>query len=117
MMTRPEQVLHEYFEAVQSHSVDRILAVFTADAVISTADGDVAGADNIREFYLNGVLKCSHFIPKPGPYFLSGPDAIAVEIVLECDGVASRVGDFFTIKDGKIAHMRVYSGKGYHPSN
>lgn len=116
MTTTPEQVMQEYFKAVQSHSVDQILAVFTPDAIISTAAGDVVGQDKIREFYLNGVLQCQNFTPKPGPFFFSGKDGIAMEIVLDCDGVDKLVGDFFTIKDGKISSMRVYSGKGYTPS-
>lgn len=111
----PAQVMDNYFKAVQSHSVENILAVFAPDAVLSTADKDIVGHDKIREFYLGGVLKCRNFTPKPGPYMLNG-DSLAVEIVLQCDGVDKQVGDFFTMKNGKITHMRVYSGKGYKPN-
>ena len=114
--SKPEDVLNQYFAAVQSHSVDNILAVFTPDAILSTADKEIQGHDKIREFYLGGVLKCKNFTPVAGPYLLSGNDKIAVEIILRCDGMDRLVGDFFTMKDGKISVMRVYSGKGYKPN-
>jgi hypothetical protein len=111
----PAQVMDNYFKAVQSHAVDNIVTVFASDATIATSDRDITGLDNIRQFYLNGVLKCKNFIPKPGPYMTNG-DSLAVEIVLQCDGVDKQVGDFFTMKNGKITFMRVYSGKGYKPN-
>jgi hypothetical protein len=111
-----EQVMQKYFKAVQSHSVDNILEVFTSDAIIATADKEIQGHEQIREFYLNGILKCKHFTPVYGPYFLSGADQIAVEIILRCDGVDRLIGDFFTMKTNKISFMRVYSGQGYRPN-
>lgn len=111
----PIAVMERYFEAVKSHSVEDILSLFTANAKISTAASEIQGLEKIRDFYLNGVLKCKEFNPEHGPYLL-GNDMIGVEIVLNCDGVKKSVGDFFTIHDDKISHMRVYSGPGYQPS-
>jgi hypothetical protein len=111
----PAQVMERYFKAVQSHAVEPILDVFAPDAVLVTADREIVGHDKIREFYLGGVLKCKNFTPKPGPLLING-ESLAVEIVLQCDGADRHVGDFFTMKNGKITRMVVYSGKGYKPN-
>lgn len=110
----PEEVLHQYFAAVKSHDIQRILNVFEPDAVIVTAKGKIQGSKSIREFYQKGVLKCAQFQPEPGPFLIAKKE-IAVEIKLHCDGIEKKVGDFFTIRNNKIVSMRVYSGQGYNP--
>jgi len=65
---------------------------------------------------LNGILKCKHSTPVYDPYFLSGADQIAVEIIVRCDGVDKLVSDVFTMKTDNISFMRVYSGQAYRPN-
>ncbi len=115
-LANQEHVLRQYFAAVQSHDVNRILEVFDANAVIITAHEKIQGLTDIRQFYLNGVLNCANFHPEPGPFFIA-QNEIAVEIILHCDGQDKKVGDFFTIQQDKITSMRVYSGEGYNPSS
>jgi hypothetical protein len=57
----------------------------------------------------------SAFRPSAGPRHRF-ENRIAVEIELIGDGEVRKVGDFFTMVDGKITRMVVYSGPGYSPA-
>jgi hypothetical protein len=112
--TTPTQAIDRYFEAVSHKNIDAVLSVFDEDAVISTAAGEYRGRDAIAGFYQKGIFQCGRFRPNPGPRYL-WENHIAVEVGLDCDGKIKKVGDFFTVENGKITKLSVYSGPGYVP--
>ena len=111
----PDEVLDRYFDCVTRKDMDGLLAIFAEDAVIVTSSGDHRGHAAIAAFYRNGVFRLTTFHPSAGPRHRF-ENRIAVEIELISDGEVRKVGDFFTMVEGKITRMVVYSGPGYSPA-
>ena len=65
------------------------------------------GNDAIRRMYEQG-LAGAKMTPSPGRLVIDG-DTVAVEIDLEVDGAPVRLGDFFTIRSGRIQQLSIYS--------
>ena len=75
--------------------------------MLHNAAGTLAGAEAIGRMYERG-LRAAKMTPSPGPLVIDG-DTVAVEIDLEVDGASVRLGDFFTIRSGKIQQLSIYS--------
>ena len=106
-MGKPESVVRAYFEAVEAGDAQSVRSLFAPDAELSSAAGSVTGADGIGVMY-ERAFSTGASRPRPGPLVVDG-ERIAVQIELETDGGSARLGDFFTISDGRIQRLAIYS--------
>jgi hypothetical protein len=75
--------------------------------VLHNAAGTVHGADAIKRMYRNG-LKPGGMKPSPRKMVVAGT-RVAVEIDLLANGHNVTLADFFTVVDGKIQRLAIYS--------
>ncbi|MBW8821040.1 MAG: nuclear transport factor 2 family protein [Streptomyces sp.] len=106
-MTSPVEVVNAYFAAVAAGDPQAVAALFAADAVLQNAVGTLTGADAIRRMYENGLAPGA-MKPNPRRLVVDGEN-VAVEIDLIANGNAVALADFFTVRDGKIARLAIYS--------
>src|SRR6478736_4978242 len=84
-----------------------VTAYFAGDAVLHNAAGTLNGAAAISRMY-EGGLKPGAMTPSPKPFVVDG-ESVAVEIELDANGTKVVLGDFFTVRDGKITRLAIYS--------
>ncbi|WP_285249466.1 nuclear transport factor 2 family protein [Pseudarthrobacter sp. fls2-241-R2A-168] len=106
-MTNPTTVVDAYFAGVKAGDASAVAALFAPDAQLINAKGTLRGADAIQRMYENGLAPGA-MTPSPWPPVVNG-DHVAVEIDLDVNGVPLKLGDFFTIRDGKIQTLTIYS--------
>src|SRR5438094_622300 len=106
-MTNSAEIVAAYFEGVKAGDADAVAALFAPDARLTNAAGILEGAAAIRRMYQNGLTPGA-MTPSPCPPVVNG-DHVAVEIDLNANGVTLKLGDFFTIRDGKIESLTIYS--------
>ncbi len=102
-------VVEAYFEAIRSKDADALGALFTDDAELITLAGTFTGRDAIAGFYREIAFRTADLWPEPGPFVVDGA-RVAVEIRLRMNGTVSLVGDFFTLRDGRIERLLVCTG-------
>jgi ketosteroid isomerase-like protein len=102
-------VVARYFDAIRSRDADALRDLFAADAELVTVTGTVRGADAVADWYRRLAFTARELSPAPGPLLVDG-DRVAVEIELTMDGTTSLVGDFFSIADGHITRLVIYTG-------
>lgn len=105
-MTDPAAVVGAYFAAVTAGDAKAVGALFAPDAELHNAAGTLRGAA-ITEMY-EGGLPTGNIKPSPGPLVVDG-ERVAVEINLTANGRPLTLGDFFTIREGKIQRLAIYS--------
>jgi ketosteroid isomerase-like protein len=99
-----------YFGAVRGRDPETLRGIFADDGELVTVAGTFRGPEEIARFYSELVFATSeHLDPHPGPFLIEG-DRLAVEIELHRDGEVHGFADFFTIRDGKIERLVIYSG-------
>jgi hypothetical protein len=101
------QVVQAYFAGVTAGDVEAVASLFADDAVLQNAAGTLEGAEAIRRMYQNGLAPGA-MRPQVGPLVIDG-DVVAVEIDLHTGGTRVALADFFTIRDGKIQRLVIYS--------
>ncbi len=101
--------INTYFAAIRKKDADALGDLFTPDARLVTVAGTFIGPAAIATFYRDLAFTVDDLWPEPGPLLVDG-DRVAVEIRLRMNGTVSLVGDFFTITDGKISRLAVYTG-------
>lgn len=106
-MTSPVEVVETYFAGVIAGDPEAVADLFAPDAVLRNAAGTLTGADAIRRMYGN-ALKPGAMKPHPKRLIVDGED-VAVEIDLITNGDSVSLADFFTIRDGKIERLVIYS--------
>ena len=106
-MISPVVVVDAYFAAVTSGDPSAVAALFAEDAELHSATGTLRGSEEISAMYEAG-LQPGAMKPSPKPYVASG-EHVAVEIDLDANGKHLRLGDFFTIRSGKIQRLAIYS--------
>ncbi|XVQ09642.1 nuclear transport factor 2 family protein [Spirillospora sp. CA-255316] len=106
-MTEPADVVSAYFAGVTAGDAAAVAALFAEDAVLRNAAGTLTGAEAIRRMYENG-LAAGAMAPTPRPLIVDGEN-VAVEIDLVTNGGQVTLGDFFTIRDGKIQRLAIYT--------
>ncbi|MBA4865180.1 nuclear transport factor 2 family protein [Streptomyces sp. PSKA54] len=106
-MTSPVEVVAAYFAGVTAADAHAVADLFAPDAVLQNAAGTLTGADAIRRMYENGLAPGA-MKPHPKPFVVDGEN-VAVEIDLIANGSAVTLGDFFTIRNGKIERLAIYS--------
>lgn len=106
-MSDPSKVVAAYFAGVSAGDAGAVAALFAADAVLINAAGTLNGADAIRRMYQNGLAPGA-ISPSPRLPIVDG-DRVAVEIDLVANGKSVTLSDFFTISDGKIQRLAIYS--------
>lgn len=106
-MKDPVEVVDAYFASVKAGDADAVAALFAADAELINAAGTLNGAEAIKRMYENGLAPGA-MRPSPRNPVVHG-DHVAVEIDLEANGASLTLGDFFTINDGKIQRLAIYS--------
>jgi ketosteroid isomerase-like protein len=103
-------VINDYFNAIRARDLDGIGASFTDDATLITAAGTFTGRDAIVGFYRDLAFAVEDLWPEPGPLLVDG-DRVAVEIDLRMGGRITHVADVFTLADGRIARLAIYTGQ------
>jgi ketosteroid isomerase-like protein len=102
-------VVDAYFAAIRARDADAIAGLFTDDAELVTLAGVFTGPSAIAGFYRDLAFLTEDLWPEPGPLVVDGP-RVAVEIRLRMNGAVSYVGDFFTLRDGRIARLLICNG-------
>ncbi|WP_458782397.1 nuclear transport factor 2 family protein [Arthrobacter sp. D3-16] len=106
-MNSSAEIVAAYFAGVTAGDAAAVAALFASDARLTNAAGTLEGADAIGRMYQNG-LRPGAMKPSPRPPVVDG-DHVAVEIDLDANGTSLKLGDFFTIRDGKIQSLAIYS--------
>ncbi|GAA4024798.1 nuclear transport factor 2 family protein [Streptomyces plumbiresistens] len=106
-MTSPVEVVTAYFAAVTAADAKAVADLFAPDAVLHNAAGTLNGADAIGRMYENGLAPGA-MTPTPKRFVVDG-ESVAVEIDLVANGSAVTLGDFFTVRNGKIERLAIYS--------
>ena len=65
--------------------------------------------DAISAFYRDFAFSVDDLWPEPGR-LLVNDDRIAVELRARANGTVSLMADFFTLRDGKISRLAIYTG-------
>ena len=98
-----------YFAAIRARDAGALSDLFTEDAELVSAAGTFSGRDAIVRFYRDLAFTVDDLWPEPGNLIVDG-DRVAVEIRLRMAGVTTLVGDVFTLSDGRIARVAIYTG-------
>jgi len=106
-MTSPVDVVAAYFDGVTAADPGAVADLFSPDAVLQNAAGTLTGADAIRRMYDNGLAPGA-MKPAPKRFVVDGEN-VAVEIDLIANGNTVKLADFFTVRDGKIERLAIYS--------
>ncbi|TWG06418.1 uncharacterized protein (TIGR02246 family) [Streptomyces brevispora] len=106
-MTHASAVVDAYFAAVVAGDPEAVVDLFAPDAVLQNAAGTLNGREAIAAMYRAGVAPGA-MKPSPRPYVVNG-DTMAVEIDLSANGKAVALADFFTVREGKIQRLAIYS--------
>ena len=101
--------VNAYFDAMRNKDAAAHRELFTEDAELVTNFGTFTGVDAIADFYRDLAFSVEDLWPEPGPLLVSG-DRVAVELRARSNGQVSLVGDFFTLRDGKISRLAIYMG-------
>ena len=102
-------VIDAYFAALQARDADALGALFTDNADLVTVAGTFTGPTAIAGFYRDLAFQVEDLWPEPGPLIIDG-ERVAVEIELRMNGKVSLVGDFFTLRNGRIERLLICSG-------
>ncbi|GGG26692.1 hypothetical protein GCM10007304_45630 [Rhodococcoides trifolii] len=103
----PAEVASAYFAGVTAGDAGAVKALFAADALLQNASGTLVGAEAIGRMYEGGFAAAT-MAPAPRTYVVDG-DRVAVEIDLDVNGRTVVLGDFFTVREGKITRLAIYS--------
>ena len=102
-------VIDAYFAAIRAKDADALGALFTDDADLVTMAGTFTGPSAIAAFYRDLAFQVDDLWPEPGPLIVDG-ERVAVEIRLRMNGKVSLVGDFFTMRNDRIARLCICNG-------
>ncbi|NDV06128.1 aldehyde dehydrogenase family protein [Rhodococcus sp. IEGM 248] len=103
----PAEVVAAYFAGVAAGDAAAVADLFAPDALLHNAAGTLSGAEAIGRMY-EGGLKAGKMIPSPRTPVVDGEN-VSVEIDLNANGSQIVLGDFFTVRDGKITRLAIYS--------
>jgi ketosteroid isomerase-like protein len=104
-----QEVVTAYFEAIRAKDADALGALFTDDGELISMAGTFTGPAEIAGFYRDLAFQVEDLWPEPGPFLTDG-ERVAVEIRLRMNGAVSLVGDFFTLREGRIARLLICNG-------
>jgi ketosteroid isomerase-like protein len=102
-------VVDAYFAAIRARDADALRELFTSDAELITQAGTFVGPDTIADFYRDLAFQVDDLWPEPGPLLVEG-ERVAVEIRLRMAGNVTLVADVFTLADGRIRRLAIYTG-------
>ena len=102
-------VVDAYFAAIRAKDADALGALFTDNADLVTVAGTFTGPTAIAGFYRDLAFQVEDLWPEPGPLIVDG-ERVAVEIALRMNGKVSLVGDFFTLRNGRIERLLICAG-------
>jgi ketosteroid isomerase-like protein len=103
------EIVNAYFTAMRSKDAAAHRELFADDAELVTSLGIFVGVEAIAGFYRDFAFSVDDLWPEPGPLLVSG-ECIAVELRARANGTVSLMADFFTIRDGKIVRLAIYTG-------
>jgi len=101
--------VNAYFSAMRSRDAAAHRELFAPDAELVTSIGTFVGVDAISAFYRDFAFSVDDLWPEPGR-LLVNDDRIAVELRARANGTVSLMADFFTLRDGKISRLAIYTG-------
>jgi len=102
-------VIDAYFAAIRARDADALGALFTDDGELVSLAGTFAGPVAIAAFYRDLAFQVEDLWPEPGRLIVDG-ERVAVEIRLRMNGKVSLVGDFFTLRNGRISRLCICNG-------
>ena len=102
-------VIEAYFAAIRAKDADALGALFTDDGELVSLGGTFAGPAAIAAFYRDLAFQVEDLWPEPGRLIVDG-ERVAVEIRLRMNGRVSLVGDFFTLRNGRISRLCICNG-------
>jgi len=102
-------VIDAYFAAIRAKAADALGALFTDDGELVSLAGTFAGPVAIAAFYRDLAFQVEDLWPEPGRLIVDG-ERVAVEIRLRMNGKVSLVGDFFTLRNGRISRLCICNG-------
>jgi ketosteroid isomerase-like protein len=102
-------VIDAYFAAIRAKDADALGALFTHNADLVTVAGTFTGPAAIAGFYRDFAFQVEDLWPEPGPLIVDG-ERVAVEIRLRMNGSVTLVGDFFTLRNGRIERLCICNG-------
>ena len=102
-------VVDAYFAAIRAKDADALGALFTENADLVTVAGTFTGPAAIAGFYRDLAFQVEDLWPEPGPLIVDG-EHVAVETALRMNGKVSLVGDFFTLRNGRIERLLICAG-------
>ncbi|MCS3876537.1 acyl-CoA reductase-like NAD-dependent aldehyde dehydrogenase/ketosteroid isomerase-like protein [Gordonia amarae] len=100
-------VVEAYFACVTAGNSEALADLFADDAVLQNAAGTLYGAAAIARMYRTGVTPGA-MRPSPRRMVVDG-NHVSVEIDLDAGGSTVTLADFFTVVDGKISRLAIYS--------
>ncbi|OZC54789.1 nuclear transport factor 2 family protein [Rhodococcus sp. RS1C4] len=103
----PVEVVDAYFAGVRAGDAGAVSALFAEDALLHNAAGTLTGAEAISRMYFGGLAPGA-MSPSPRHVIADGEN-VAVEIDLHTAGSTVVLGDFFTVRNGKIVRLAIYS--------
>ncbi|CAF0878810.1 unnamed protein product [Didymodactylos carnosus] len=108
------RTLQRYVSALQTRNLEQLMLIFDLNAQIITSTNVYTTQDEIKQFYVNGILHISntHFSLRLSELFIYD-DQIAVEIRFKIFPTQKKyVADFFTFnRDGYIIRLNEYDGQ------
>lgn len=103
----PRAVVEAYFAGVTAGDPAAVAGLFGPDAVLVNAAGTLTGVEAIARMYSAGLAPGA-MQPTPSAWAVDG-DVVAVEIDLVAHGQQVSLADFFTVRDGRIQRLAIYS--------
>jgi ketosteroid isomerase-like protein len=100
--------VNAYFNAMRNKDAAAHRELFADDAELVNSFGTFVGVDAIADFYRDSAFTVDDLWPEPGP-LIASDDRVAVELRARVNGEWTLWADFFTLRDGKIARMVMYS--------
>ncbi len=103
------EVVETYFRANRTHDLNLMRSILADDVEITSQAGTIKGADACLELVDKFLTQVGGIDPQPGPLLIDG-DTVAVQIQAHLPQLKEirNLGDFFTIKKGKITQLFIY---------
>ena len=110
-MNDPMEVVHAHVAAFNSRDIDALMATFTPDATLTSADGVAVGRDDLDTLFRDAFeapLRVTMLVRSA----LAVDDTVACELTELLDFEDARhqidLAGFFTVRDGLVSSIRIY---------
>jgi hypothetical protein len=105
------EVVHAHVDAFNSRDIEALMATFTADATLTSADGVAIGRDDLDSLFRDAFeapLRVTMLVRSA----LAVGDTVATELteLLDFEDTTHEIdlAGFFTVRDGLVSSIRIY---------